>query len=154
MPPHADLDLEDVHTNELQYGAVCNLYGDRRDFTSLRAGLYTADFRYLDEADAEEESLEHDPHANDPDVRRLWVLTLRLLTLLVYKRSGRFTDKQLRVMYFTWIRGLSLREIAKLEEIDYAESIRQRIVGTKGYGGLKKKAPEFWKWWEMTLKRG
>ena len=145
MPYHADLDLEDLPDNELQFGAVCDHAGNRRDFTSLRAGLHTADLRYWDESVTDDDDIETKAQV-DSEVVYLLNRLVRLLTMFQYVKSNRFTTIQLRTMYLGFVCDLGLREIARKEE-KAPDTIRHRIEGTDGYGGLKTKAPVFYKFW-------
>lgn len=137
--------LDDLPDNELQYGAVYDLHGNRRDLTSRRAGVNTADLGAFDEV----VSNENDPEEPDPDDVRGQLRVDVVLAILRYQHSGRFSDKELRVLFWLWLEGRGLREVARMEGVK-PETLRQRIEGNKhGHGGLKKKAPEFYRWWKF-----
>lgn len=92
--------------------------------------------------------------AQEPDAEevRRWLHDRIVETVYEYERSERLTDKELFVIHRLWIDGWSLRRVAAVEGVT-PQAIRERIEGNKqGHGGLKKKAPEFYQWWECKNK--
>jgi hypothetical protein len=139
------LSLDDSSHNELHYGAVYDLHGNRRDITSRCSGVNTADLGAFDEGVTNE----NDPEEPDPDDVRKRLRVRVVLTILRYQHSGRFTVKELRILYWLWLEGRGLREVARMEGVK-PETLRQRIEGNRqGHGGVKKKAPEFYRWWKF-----
>jgi hypothetical protein len=87
----------------------------------------------------------------EPDAEsvRQWLAERVLEKIADYIASGNFTEKELFVIRCLWLQGLSLRRIAQLEGVK-PQAIRERIEGSsRGYGGLAKKAPEFYRWWSF-----
>lgn len=100
-------------------------------------------------------NLEYTCPGPEPDVEseRQWLAERVLAKIAEYIASGKFTEKEIFVVRCLWLQGLSLRRIAQLEGVK-PQAIRERIEGSsRGYGGLAKKAPEFYRWWSFKNRR-
>ena len=68
-------------------------------------------------------------------------------TITRYEATDAFTAVEIRTIKALWLDGLSLRQLAGHEGVT-AEAVRNRIEGNRhGQGGVKNKAPEFYRWW-------
>jgi hypothetical protein len=94
-------------------------------------------------------NLEYTCPGPEPDAEsvRQWLAGRVLEKIADYIASGKLTEKELFAIRCLWLQGLSLRRVAQLEGTS-PQAIRERVEGSsRGYGGLAKKAPEFYKWW-------
>lgn len=121
--------------------AVSDLYGHVRNVSPFKRGdEQTATFRDLDEPEPPP------PLEPDPIAVRLRLRQLITDAIARYEASGRLTAPQLRTIRALWLDDLPLREFARAEGVT-GEAVRARVEGSHGYGGLKTKAPEFYRWW-------
>lgn len=124
--------------------AVADLRGVRYHLTPYRQGGARA---YI------ERDFDERHHTTLRYLQVVHLLNLRKVLRLIYRyeASGRFTKKELFLMRQTLLAGWSLRRIAAAESIKVS-SISDRIHGNRhGHGGLRKKAPEFWRWWKKNV---
>lgn len=131
---------------------VANLYGQQRQVLAYKRGReHALCCRDLDERHVTTDAY-HDPHHIKS---RLRVLIAE--TIARYAASKVLTDTELRTIHALWVDDLSLREVARREGVS-AEAIRQRIEGSHGSAGIRKKALEFYQWWSfknrMRRKKG
>lgn len=120
---------------------VADLYGSARQVSAFkRSGDQAASFRDLDEPEPEGGA---EP---DPIMERLRLRRAVADLITRYEASGHLTNTQLRTIRALWLESLSLHEVARREGVA-AEGVRARIEGSHGCGGLRHKAPEFYRWW-------
>lgn len=138
--------LDRLNLESLQLTA--DLFGRPRQVSSYRWSTRTsAGFRDLDEA------TEPSPDEPCPEATRAWLREQISGVLNRYQSGGNFSEIELRTIRALWLDGLSLRQFAKSEGVT-AEAVRARIEGNrKGQGGIKRKAPQFYRWWAFKQRR-
>jgi hypothetical protein len=81
---------------------------------------------------------------DEPDVERGDPWMERLRRLVLFSASGRFSRIELRTIYALAIDGLSVAQIAHIDQCS-RQAVLARLHGnSKGQGGLLKKTVRFW----------
>lgn len=124
---------------------VADLFGAPRQVPIFQRGAeICAIFGDLSEPD------EPPPDEPAPAAVRAFIRNRIEETIRGYEFSGRFTQVEIRTIRALWQEGLSLRALARQDGVA-AQAVQSRIEGNrKGQGGIRRKAPEFYRWWAFT----
>jgi hypothetical protein len=91
--------------------------------------------------DSSEERFEAPPRPNEWDSRAS-LHRRQSATMARYRRDEWCTETELRTIESLWIEGVSLRKLARREDVT-PTAIGDRVAR------LSLKAPEFWNWWRL-----